>query len=92
MKNSIIIGALLVGALICGTLKAQTPLRDTASAVMVDRDTKQVVRPPLAQFAQSNGLLRVNGASYTNVIKTADAKTNTIIVVNGQVTSWVITQ
>lgn len=29
---------------------------------------------------------------YTNVIVSADAKTNTIIVINGLVTSWVVTE
>ena len=29
---------------------------------------------------------------YTNVIVTADAKTNTIIVINGLVTSWIVTE
>lgn len=36
--------------------------------------------------------LLANSASYTNVIKSGDNKTNTIIVINGQVTSWVVTQ
>lgn len=36
--------------------------------------------------------LQPNAASYTNVIISADDKTNTIIVIKGQVTSWVITE
>ena len=36
--------------------------------------------------------LQPNAASYTNVIISADDKTNTIIVIKGQVTSWVVTE
>ena len=34
--------------------------------------------------------LQPNAASYTNVIVSADAKTNTIIVIRGQLSSWTV--
>lgn len=45
-----------------------------------------------ATVSKAASALQPNSASYTSILVTADAKTNTVIVISGQVTSWVVTQ
>jgi hypothetical protein len=60
--------------------------------ILYDPDTLEIVKPNAVALAQSNIFLQANSVAITNVIITANAKTNTIIVVGGQITSWVVTQ
>lgn len=45
-----------------------------------------------ASLALADSALQPNAASYTNVIVSADAKTNTITVIDGQLTDWTVTE
>lgn len=45
-----------------------------------------------ATVAKAASALQPNAVAKTNVIVSADAKTNTIIVIGGQITSWVVTE
>lgn len=45
-----------------------------------------------AAVAKATSALQPNAVATTNVIVSLDAKTNTIIVLGGQITSWVVTQ
>lgn len=51
-----------------------------------------IVKPNATALAVANGFVQNNAVSFTNVVISADAKTNTIIVINGQITSWVVTE
>lgn len=71
-----------------------------ASGVIVDADIKtnaliastKLSVAAQASLAKADSALQPNLVTVTNVIVSADAKTNTIIVVGGQLTSWVVTQ
>lgn len=45
-----------------------------------------------AAVAKATSALQPNAVAKTNVIVSVDNKTNTLIVIGGQITSWVVTE
>lgn len=82
-------GTITSGGVVVPTVANATYTATVAKAASAIQPTTATYTATVAKAASA---LQPNAASYTNVVVSGDGKTNTIIVIGGQITSWVVTQ
>jgi len=82
------------GVMTPGGLTLVTTANGTYTATVAK--AASAIQPTTAAYtaavAKATSALQPNAVAATNVIVSGDAKTNTIIVIGGQITSWVVTE